>query len=68
MKEEPLCVIHPGFMDSKNDGQWHFISYEQLIKLYHLDPKKCFNAELEDAMNGRRNCKHYYPRYDGEYK
>lgn len=34
-------LVCPGAVFSKNDGQEHFISAEQLIRLYKVNPKDC---------------------------
>jgi len=59
-------ILHPGELKSKNDGDIHFISFKQLVRLYNLNPTECVAfdrfpyIELKDAM-------HLYPRYDGDY-
>jgi len=63
--------IHPGFIRSENDGEQHYISAAQLIRLYNLNPAKDkvvilnyyhdFNMFLpsEDDI-------HLYPQYRGK--
>jgi hypothetical protein len=64
-------VIHPGYVRSANDGQLHYITAGQLIKLYqlpqnsrvliiaHAYPTPGFREEPGDV--------HLYPRRDGNY-
>ena len=61
-------AIHPGYITSKNDGDRHFISYNQLIKLYGANPNECF-----EWVKGHADVKlwddyiHLKPRFDGDY-
>jgi len=58
--------LHPGWVYSKNDGDEHWISYNQLIQLYHLDPRDCVNyAYIWDR--GHSEYIHLYPRLNGDY-
>ena len=56
-------AIHPGYVVSKFDGDEHYITFDQLIKLYGLDRKQCFRW---DERQG--DSIHLYPKYSGEYK
>lgn len=64
-------VLHPGYVNSKKDGQEHFISAGKLADLYRVSLSDC----VVDTENNRRgftkdaweNLKHLYPRYDGNY-
>lgn len=63
-------IIHPGLIRSKNDGQWHYIKYGDLIGLYDVSPRDCRLA-TEVVLRSLRRCDnviHLYPRYDGNYK
>lgn len=69
-------IIHPGNVVSKKDGGMHFISYEQLINLYKLNPKECVPYEkvignnkfgLNEVMRSPEFT-NLYPRKDGNYK
>lgn len=64
-------LIHPGHVRSANDGQLHYVTADQLIKLYqlpqnsrvviiaHADPTPSFNDLPGDV--------HLWPRRDGKY-
>ncbi len=64
-------VLHPGYVSSIHDGQFHYITADQLIKLYqlppnsrvwiitHADPKPGYREEPGDV--------HLHPRRDGDY-
>ena len=62
-------IIHPGPMESKVDGDIHFITAGQLIKLYGVDPKDCIIREMNDRRReiDPEKCKHLYPLYNGDY-
>jgi hypothetical protein len=67
-------IIHPGNVFSKNDGDYHYISGERLIKLYNLNPKKCLIvrnprpfSRMPFGMPDDPSYKHLYPRWDGNY-
>lgn len=65
-----MYAVHPGFINSKNDRQCHYITFEQLCKLYKLSPADCYRWNDEEAGNYRNRDKyiHLYPDYHGEYK
>lgn len=61
-------MVHPGSVYSKRDNQLHYITSNQLIKLYAVDPKDCvispphfFDPENDDGYI------HLFPRNDGNY-
>lgn len=60
-------MIHPGYIRSKSDGQWHWISYGTLIKLYRVNPRDCI---VYTDVNRRiyKGCIDLYPDYDGNYE
>lgn len=43
-----LYAVYPGHIVAR-DGDRHFISFNQLCKLYRVDPKLCIN--MEDKHN-----------------
>jgi len=48
-----MNAIHPGFIISVNDGQKHYIGYEQLMHLHELNPKDCIRWEEPETYLGR---------------
>ena len=38
---KPKYIVVPGYIRSINDGDKHFITGEQLIRLYKVNPKEC---------------------------
>ena len=62
-------AIYPGWIISRTDGERHFIGYAELIRLYMLSARDCFNAQRPEAMKGRDSSqiKEIFPRYDGHY-
>ena len=66
-------LIVPDFVTSNNDGDRHFISAQQLIKLYGVDAEECHvashPAHLEGFNIGGENPLIILaPRYDGNYQ
>jgi fatty acid desaturase len=58
-------AIHPGYVKSQTDGDIHWITYSQLVRLYGLDPNDCVQW-VPFGMN-HRYYHHLYPRRDGNY-
>lgn len=48
-------VVLPGDVQSKNDGQIHYIGAGQLMRLYNVDPRECVVHRFGD---------HWFPEYD----
>ena len=40
-------LVQPGLVPSMNDNDTHMISYDKLVKLYHLNPAHCIEVEKE---------------------
>jgi len=59
-------IVYPGYVNSE-DGL-HFISANQLIELYNVDPKECiiYNDMLKKVFN-IKNLISLRSRYDGDY-
>jgi hypothetical protein len=65
-------VVHPGFVTSCNDGQEHYITARDLVRLYGVNPAEC-GAVWPDDPSAIVGCDmttlvHLYPRNDGDYK
>ena len=69
MKIKKRYVIHPGWQLSKNDGEYHYITAEQLVMLYNIKLEECFVHEDEIfgfdlyQLYGKKVI-HLYPNYD----
>lgn len=65
-------VIFPGPVISQTDGDRHFITAPQLIRLYSVDPKSC-RVVCRQSQAMPHGCDMYpneialRPRYDGDY-
>lgn len=69
-------VIHPGRVQSKTDGQRHYIGPMELMKLYGVSQDEC---EIYDPANWwpesyyrmaeerHAGLIHLYPAHDGDY-
>lgn len=76
--DHPTCIyykptikyfVHPGRVKSLSDGDVHWITGEQLISLYNVDPRECKIILKPDDERGYdvASFKHLYPRMDGNY-
>lgn len=63
---KPKYAIHPGWIRSKNDGDWHYIGAAALARLYELKPNEYVIWWMEDAPIGDDYI-HLYPDYHGRY-
>ena len=65
-------ALIPGHIDSKNDGDEHYISAGQLCKLYGVNRNECLVIDYKNPGTFRGlNLDNYiqlHPRYDGNYK
>lgn len=65
-------AVHPGYVTSKYDGDYHFISFDKLCELYGLDSKKCIfwddNNHIKNIGKIKDNYYHLYPLINGKYK
>lgn len=61
--------VYPDRTRSKNDGDIHFISGEQLIRLYGVNPAECKIIRSADDERGydTANITRLRPRIDGDY-
>lgn len=61
-------ALYSGWVRSL-DGDWHKIGFKDLIRLYKLDPRKCFDGYDESKWAGRsrQNVIELHPRQDGDY-
>jgi hypothetical protein len=63
--------VHPGWIISRSDGDRHYITGTQLIKLYGLNPQTTMIMGPDTFMNhylDNLEDRHFYPRSDGEYR
>lgn len=75
MKKKIAFVIHPGFVTSQNDGQRHYITADELARLYGLQPgtwvvyqpPRAFDRAASWRRNPYEGLKAIFPRNDGKY-
>jgi hypothetical protein len=68
VKKKYLCIA--GYVESRNDGDRHFISAPQLARLYRVDPKECVfvnGDEHPDRLPSPGDMIILKPRFDGNY-
>jgi len=58
-------ILHPGKVISRTDGDWHFIGFGELVRLYRLDQQKCIDGTT--LINTRSDDVHLYPMESGNY-
>lgn len=65
-------ALHPGFVNSKNDRQAHYISVAQLVGLYGLKTSDCvgWDDAVPETYMGRNENDfiHLWARDGGDYK
>lgn len=66
-------MLHPGWICSKNDGDWHFIGVGQLVQAYRINIKECLvcaSCQGREALpcTNEGNLINLFPRYDGDYE
>lgn len=60
-------AVYPGMITSITDGDRHYITARQLIRLYGVDEKECFIVKHDDGAGIPPNLIALKPRYDGNY-
>lgn len=69
----PLVIrfcVQPGYVRSQSDGDVHYITVGQLVKLYGAAPAECTTIQHTKFARSRRPCKdlhHLYPSRTGNY-
>ena len=63
-------ILYPGTIKSKTDGDLHYISYKQLLRLYQIPPHLVINGSNLNSLRGiiRGNYFHMFPDNDGVYQ
>ncbi len=63
-------IVRPGTVQSRYDGQWHFISGPRLMALYKVSPKECL-VDLPHNPIARMGLQGEFielkPRFEGDY-
>lgn len=68
MKSIPKFLVLPGYVTSKNDNDEHYISYNQLIRLYGLNPEHCLEIRKKQTKIEKSiNYIVLRPDYEGNY-
>ncbi len=69
---KPKYAIHPDFITSQADGDFHFIGIGALVHLYKLKPGEyiVWDDLRPETYLGRNSddYMHLYPRNDGDYR
>ena len=67
-------VLVGGYMNSKWDDDWHYISAEKLLRLYGLKRSECVFTDADEYFQyGRhkhpkyKNLRPLFPDFDGDY-
>ena len=61
-------TIHPGIVYSQNDNGRHYISVDELIRLYHVKRSECIIIMgARKFFELEKDLIHLYPKNDGDY-
>lgn len=65
-------VLHPGWITSKSDGQYHYITAHRLAELYGVPMRYCtiqWNVEHPNyrPIHEQPDDIHLFPLFDGSY-
>lgn len=61
-------ALHPGWIPSKNDGDWHYINCQDLMRLYGVPANLCISWHSRPRYRGEEESfVHLFPDYDGKY-
>lgn len=64
-----LYVLHPGYVNSKNDGDRHYVGVMRLVSLYGLWRHDWIESQPGLRLDEEaRKVVHLYPRNDGNYQ
>lgn len=59
-------ALHSGWVSSAADGDWHYIGYGQLLRLYGLRKRDCIHWAV--GLWNPNDFVHLYSRWDGKYR
>lgn len=60
-------IVHAGYVKSKNDGQLHYITEIQLIRLYNVPLSECLSSKNTRGITNWSDDINLFPRDDGNY-
>jgi hypothetical protein len=62
-------AVFSGEVYSQHDGDHHFVSADQLVRIFNLDRRECVLVQNEDDKRGRdfSGLIKLFPRYEGDY-
>lgn len=61
-------AVYPGTTVSRNDGQRHYITFEQLVRLYGVNPRECIDCSRPTNGFKLDGLIPLTPRYNGNYE
>lgn len=59
-------LVCPNYVIFKNDNQRHFISYNQLIRAYNVNPDECVLYDPQKDASEYNGLVILTPQYDGD--
>ena len=60
-------VVLPGYITSKHDGDVHHITFNDLCRLYDINPRDVMDGKVRRGTRLPKYPIMLSPRYDGEY-
>lgn len=65
-ESQKIYVVYPGYVRSRNDIQWHFLSVRKLMAFYKVDSKLYVIQKKRDHVDSLGLIV-LRPRNDGDY-
>lgn len=66
-QNEKHFLVCPNYVISKNDGQQHYISEHQLMRLYGVEMRECVISCCPQGHREEEGLLWLEPNYDGDY-
>ena len=60
-------LLHPGYVTSATDGDKHYITASQLMRLYNVREEECVTYLPYRPYPNQEKLIDLYPKYDGKY-
>ena len=67
LKQIIRYVVHPGWVKSQNDDQYHWIDAPRLMHLYGVRKDQCVIFDRKRRHDYPPDWVHLWPRYAGDY-
>lgn len=65
---EKKYLVCPGYVESRTDGDIHYVGFMELMRLYGVKPEECAVFKPELTFEYPRHLRVLRPQYDGRYE